>query len=63
MILVRTYNLQETYVDDADLWMGILVAEAFAVHSTYHRTKGKSPDQLVFGQDIILPINHVAYWR
>ena len=31
---VRTYNLQETYVDDADLWMGILAAEAFAVQST-----------------------------
>ena len=29
--LVRTYNLQETYVDDADPWIGILVAEAFAV--------------------------------
>ena len=24
--IVRTYNLQEKYVDDADPWMGILVA-------------------------------------
>ena len=24
--LVRTYNLQETYVDDADPWMGNLTA-------------------------------------
>ena len=47
--LVRTYNLQGTYVDDADPWMGILVAAAFAVLSTYHRTKVKSPGQLFFG--------------
>ena len=41
--LVRTYHLQETYVNDADPWMGILGAETFAVHSTYHSIKGKSP--------------------
>ena len=29
--LVRTYNLQETYVDDAEPWMGILVAADFVV--------------------------------
>ena len=44
--LVCTYNLKETYVDDADPWMGILAAAAFAVCSTYHRIKVKSPDQL-----------------
>ena len=31
--LVRTYNLQETYVDDADPQMGILAEASFAVHS------------------------------
>ena len=59
---VRTYNLQETYVDDADPFMGILAAAAFAVCSTYHQTKEKSPGQLVFGRDMILPTNHIAYW-
>ena len=29
--LVHTYNPQETYVDDADPWMGILAAEYFTV--------------------------------
>ena len=61
--LLRTYNLHETYSDDADPWMGILVADAFAVRSTYHRTKGNSPDQVVFGRDMILPINHIADWK
>ena len=43
--------------------MGILAAAAFAVRSTYHMTKGKSPGQLVFARDMILPINHVADWK
>ena len=57
--LVHTYNLQETYVDNADPWMGILEAAAFAVQSTYHQIKQKSPGQLVFGQYMILLINHI----
>ena len=43
--------------------MGILAAAAFAVISMYHGTKQKIPGQLVFFQDMILPINHVADWR
>ena len=46
--LVHTYNIQETYVDDADPWMGILATEAFVVHFAYHTTKNKRPVQLVF---------------
>ena len=43
--------------------MGILAAEAFVVQSIYHKKKDKSTGQIVFGRDMILPINHVAYWR
>ena len=46
---VRTNNIQETYVDDADPLLGILVASFFAVQSTHHHTKQKIPGQLVFG--------------
>ena len=61
--LACTYNIQETYVDDAYPWMVILSAAAYAVHSTYHTAKDKSTIQLVFGRDMILPINHVSDWR
>ena len=40
--LVSTYNLQKTYADNADPWMGIIAEEAFVVRSTYHRTKGNN---------------------
>ena len=61
--LIRSFTLHNTYVDDADPWMGILVASAFAVRSTYHQTKEKNPGELVFFQDMILPINHLENWR
>ena len=43
--------------------MVILAAEYFAVRSTYDWTKEKIPGQLLFGRDMILPINQVADWR
>ena len=61
--IVRTYNLQEKYVDDACPWMGILAASDFYVQYRYYGTKGKSTVQLVFGRGTILPINHIADWR
>ena len=61
--LGSTSNLQETYVYDADPWMGILAVAAFTVHSTHHRTKQKIPGQLVLGRDMILLIDPLAYWR
>ena len=43
--------------------MGILAAAAFAVLSTYHQTKQKSPGQIVCWQETILPIIHIEIWR
>ena len=43
--------------------MGYLEAVAFAVRSTYHSTKQQIPGEILFGIDMILPINHVADWR
>ena len=33
------------------------------MRATYHTTLEKSPGQLVFGRDMILPIKHVADWE
>ena len=46
-----------------DPWSGILAATMFAVRATYHTTLQASPIQLVFVQDYILHINHVADWE
>ena len=39
--LICTYNLHDTYVYDADPWMGILATAGFAVRATFLRTKQK----------------------
>ena len=47
--MIRTFELEDNYLDESDSWKGILSAAAFAVRSTYHTTLKKSPEQLVFG--------------
>ncbi len=61
--MIRTFQLEEQYLDEDDPWKGILSATAFAVRSTYHTTLKKSPGQLVFGRDMILNIKHTANWE
>ena len=59
---MRTFELQENYLDEEDPFAGVLSAAAFAVRATYHTTLQKTPGQLVFGRDMIFNINHTANW-
>ena len=43
--------------------MGILKVAALEVQSMYQTTEGKNTGLLVFGQDMIPPINHLSDWR
>ena len=61
--MVRTFELENTYLDENDPWKGILSATAFAIRSTYHTTLQKSPGQLVFGRDMMLNVQHKANWE
>jgi transposase InsO family protein len=60
--LIRTFELEDNYLDNDDPWAGILSATAFAIRSTYHTTLQATPGQLVFGRDMILNIQHIANW-
>ena len=59
--IIRTFDVSN--IVNNDPWSGILAATIFAVHATYHTMRQASPMQLVFGQDAILNIEHVAYWE
>ena len=61
--MIRTFELENNYLDETDPWAGISVATAFAVRSTYHTTLQASPGQLVFGRDMIFNIKHIANWE
>ena len=63
-------NMIETFqiygredLDEQDPWSGILSAVMFGVRSTYHTSLEATPAQLVFGRDMILPIQHQADWK
>jgi transposase InsO family protein len=61
--MVRTFELENNYLDEDDPWKGILSATAFAIRSTVHTTLQKTPGQLVFGRDMIFNISHEANWK
>ena len=61
--LVRRFELDNNYVDEDDPWKGILVTSAFNILCSFHTTNKKPPVQLVFGIDMILPIEHLSNWR
>jgi hypothetical protein len=61
--MIRTFELEDNYLDEDDPWKGILSAAAFAVRSTFHTTLQSSPGQLVFGRDMIFNIQHTANWE
>jgi transposase InsO family protein len=61
--IIRTFELESTYLDETDLRKGILSATAFAVRLTFHTTLQSTPGQLVFGRDMIFNIKHTASWE
>ena len=61
--MIKTFQLEDNYLDEDDPWAGILSATAFAVRSTYHTTLQATPGQLVFGRNMIVNIQHTANWK
>ena len=61
--IIRTFKLEDNYLDEDDPWKGILSATAFAVRSTFHTTLRQTPGPLVFGCDMIFNIKHKANWE
>ena len=60
--LVSNFNIQQTYVEEYDLLMGILAAAAFVICSTTIWQKGYSLGKLIFVCDIILLIKYRVDW-
>jgi hypothetical protein len=61
--IIRTFELESSYLDEDDPFKGILSATAFAVRSTFHTSLQSTPGQLVFGRGMIFNIQHIANWE
>ena len=61
--IIRTFTVQDSYLDEEDPWQGILAATMFALRATVHTTTQATPAQLVFGRDAILNVTFEADWN
>jgi hypothetical protein len=59
---LRTFELESAELNDEDPWAVHLASVAWAVRSTYHTVLEASPGQLVFGRDMVLPIQFQVDW-
>ena len=60
---LRTFELENKELDTNDPWGPFLNAAAWAIcTSTVHTTLNARPRQLVFGQDMLLPIQLKTDW-
>ena len=60
--LVRTFELQNNYLDEDDPWSGILAATDFSVRNTYHTALQAMPGKLVFRRDRIINAPFIGAW-
>ena len=58
-----TYNIKETYVDEYDPWLVISESAYCTILSTTNGLKGYSSGKLLFGRDMIIPIEHKVGWE
>ena len=59
---LRTFELENKELDTNDPWGPFLSAAAWAIRSTVHTTLDATPGQLVFGRDMLLPIQLKTDW-
>jgi hypothetical protein len=59
---LRTAEIDGREMDEKDPWGLFLASDAYAICSTFHTTLKAKLGQLVFGRDMVLPINFMADW-
>ena len=61
--MLRTKNLQKYDFDDIDPWDELLISVAWSICRTHHTTLQATPDQLVFGRDMLLHLKLIVDWE
>jgi hypothetical protein len=60
--MLRTFELEKHDLNEEDPFGEFLSAAAWALRSTYHTVLDATPGQLVYGRDMLLPIQYKANW-
>ena len=61
--MLRTFQLEEQALDTKYPFRLFLSAIAYAIRNTYHITLEATPAELVFGRNMLLPIEFKANWE
>ena len=61
--MLRTFELEEQELSGRDPFGSFLSAAAYAIRSTYHTTLEATPAELVFGRNMLLPVQFKADWE
>ena len=62
---LRVFDLDKKHIDenDDDPFDEYIPAVAYTIHCAYHRTHRNSPRQLLYGQDMFLPVDQKIDWE
>ena len=60
--MMRASNIDNLQLSTEDPWTEVLDIITYAICSTYHTTLQDTPDQLVFGRDMIYPLQYISEW-
>ena len=62
--MLRSKSLIEAYEKDVeDPWSDVLASVGWEIRSPYHTTLEASPAQLIYGRDMIFPLQYKAEWE
>ena len=61
--MLRTMELEEEELDKQRPFEPFLAAAAYAIRSTFHTTLEATPAELVFGRNMLLPMQFKADWE
>ena len=56
------FELESATLNEEDPWTPYLASVTWAIHSTYHTVLNATAGQLVFGCDMVVPIQFQADW-
>ena len=60
--MLRSFDLEKQELNEENPFEEFLAAAAWALRSTYHTVLDATPGQLVYGRDMLLPIQFKANW-
>ena len=60
--MLRCKNVSNLDLDENNPWTALLASISFSMRATHHTTIGASPAQVVFGRDMIHPLQYTAGW-